>query len=117
MGQELDLSYLYEITGSDSEIIIEMLELFMSETPKQIANIKEGIEAGDWFKIKAEAHKLKTNFIYVGLVELNELTIEIEKLAKERSNLERIEQIVKKLEDGFTESIPSIKFELKRISE
>ncbi|MFA5668167.1 MAG: Hpt domain-containing protein [Balneolaceae bacterium] len=116
MGQDLDLSYLYEITGSDSEIIIEMLELFMSETPKQIANIKESVGAGDWIQIKAEAHKLKTNFIYVGLVELNEMTIEIEKLAKEQSDMERIVQIVKKLEDGFTESLPSLDNELKRFS-
>ncbi len=116
MSYKIDLSYLNEITGFESEIMVEMIDLFLEETPKQIAIIRESFEQENWYQLGAEAHKLKPTFLYVGLSKLNELTLDMEKFAKERRNLDQIAEMIQELEQGYGEVIPALTNERNRLS-
>ena len=116
MSYKIDLSYLNEITGFENEIMVEMIDLFLEETPKQITILRESFETENWNQLGAEAHKLKPTFLYVGLSQLNELTLEMEKFAKDRRNLDQIGEMIEELERGYSEVIPSLTEERDRLA-
>ena len=44
MNSELDLTYLEEVTGGSSEMIVEMLKLFLNDTPDQLSSIERNVK-------------------------------------------------------------------------
>ncbi|WP_316794179.1 Hpt domain-containing protein [Pedobacter frigoris] len=65
-NEPLDLSYLKEMSGDSAEFIIEMIDLFKSQTPVYIAELQQAINDKEWSKAAGFAHKIKPTFVYVG---------------------------------------------------
>jgi HPt (histidine-containing phosphotransfer) domain-containing protein len=101
MNSKIDLSYLEEVTGGSSEIIQEMLELFLSETPVQLESLKEHITQSNWDEIKAEAHKAKPTFLYVGLKNSHNNLVSIENHSRNKENLNEIRNLYNLVEEEF----------------
>ena len=115
MGYNIDLTYLTEITGGESSIMAEMIGLFLEETPKQIQLLKEHHENQDWALLGAEAHKLKPTFLYVGLSGLNELTVKVEKSAKNKVELDKLKALIEEIDTGFKSIQSSLKEKLSEL--
>tara|TARA_R110002049_G_scaffold99635_7_gene242574 strand:+ start:812 stop:1165 length:354 start_codon:yes stop_codon:yes gene_type:complete len=109
MDTKIDLSYLKEVTGGSTEIIQEMLELFLSETQGQIEQLKEKCTASEWEDVKAEAHKLKPTFLYVGLKDIHAKLEAIESNARNKENLKDLSILINSVEKEFN----SVKGEVK----
>jgi len=62
----LDLSYLRDMSGDSAEFMIEMIDMFKSQTPLYIADLEQSIVAQDWEKAAGYAHKIKPTLSYVG---------------------------------------------------
>lgn len=111
----IDLSYLKDITNGENEIMAEMIELILEETPKHIQQIKKLFSNKDWPQLGAEAHKLKPLLLYVGLTKLNEATQELEQNGKKSINLDAIPDLITIIEEGFndvSDELKSIKQQL-----
>ncbi|MEQ8523627.1 Hpt domain-containing protein [Gracilimonas sp.] len=115
MGK-IDLSYLENITGNDNEVMIEMLDLMLSETPKHISKIKEAHDEKNWKELGAESHKLKPMFLYVGLTGLNETAQDLEEYGKQENNLNLIPALIDELEKGYLEVIDELKNKKEELS-
>jgi HPt (histidine-containing phosphotransfer) domain-containing protein len=115
MGK-IDLSYLEDITSGESDIIIEMIDLMLNETPKHLANLREALDEEDWNGIGAEAHKLKPMFLYVGLTDLNEVAQKLEHSGKKEENFQEIPGLIKDLEVGFSEVINELQEKREELS-
>lgn len=100
---KIDLSYLENITDGDNEVIVEMIELFLEETPKHIEKIETFYKKEQWQLLGAEAHKVKPMFLYVGLTDLNEACQKIEVCGKKVSNLDAIPSLIQQLKEGYQE--------------
>ncbi|HBQ58190.1 MAG TPA: hypothetical protein DD671_00785 [Balneolaceae bacterium] len=100
---KIDLSYLAGVTDGDKEIMGEMIDLILEETPIHLQNIVEFMENKEWKRMGAEAHKVKPLFLYVGLTELKDLAQEIAQFGKTEENLDQIPSLIEKLELGFNE--------------
>ena len=107
MGK-IDLSYLENITGSNNEVMIEMIDLMLTETPKHIAKIKQAHEEENWKDLGAESHKLKPMFLYVGLTSLNETAQDLEKYGKQADHLHLIPNLIDELEHGYLEVVEEL---------
>lgn len=105
----IDLSYLENMTGGDAELIIEMIELFIKETPVHLKTMKIAEEKKNWPQLRAEAHKVKPMFLYVGLSELNEICKDVEDSAKKEENLDSLPEMIEKLETDFNEVVQLLK--------
>lgn len=105
----IDLSYLTSITGGDKEVMVEMIDLLIEETPKHLDTIKTAQKNKDWPKLRSEAHKVKPMFLYVGLSELNEICKELEDNAKNETDLASNPELIENLENGFNEVIDDLK--------
>ncbi|WP_020402676.1 Hpt domain-containing protein [Gracilimonas tropica] len=107
MGK-IDLSYLESVTDNDHEIMIEMIDLIIEQTPTHIENIKSFNRDKLWKKLGAEAHKIKPMLLYVGLAELKETAEKLEEFGKKETNLELIPDSIQKLDSGFKAIIPEL---------
>lgn len=105
----IDLSYLENITGGDNEVMIEMINLLLTETPKYLDSIKKAQEEKNWPQLRSEAHKVKPMFLYVGLTELNQICRDLEDNAKNETDLESNAELITRLENGFNDIIDDLK--------
>lgn len=108
-----DLSYLENLGMGDESLIIDMVELFLENTPESLRLIKKYESEKNWVKLSAEAHKLKPNLSFVGLEQAKALLLEVERSAKNKSNLEtvgsNIQQIGEICERAYAELEETLK--------
>ena len=98
-NEPLDLSYLREMSGDSPEFIIEMIDLFKTQTPIYIAELEQAIAASDWEKVAASSHKIKPTFTYVGREDAKDHMQEMEHNAREKINVETLPQAFQEVKE------------------
>jgi PAS domain S-box-containing protein len=63
----IDLNYLTRRTKGEPKLMMEMISLYLEQTPTLISMIKQGINARDWKKLQAAMHKLIPSFLIMGI--------------------------------------------------
>jgi len=86
-----NLTYLNEISKGDTNFIKEMVSIFLSESPNEIAQLEKAIAMVNFDKIRSVAHHMKSTIPFVGLDLLigNELA-QIEDLALNKKDIKTI---------------------------
>lgn len=79
---KINLSYLQDLSGNDSEFIIDILNTFLEENPKDLEATQEAMNIGDTTQIGKLAHKMKSSFQMLGVEEIRVLAFNIEQGAK-----------------------------------
>lgn len=82
MELALDLTFIKEISDDDQDFINDVLNTFLKEMPKDIAQMNQAVTDQDFIMIGKVAHKTKSTLQTLGLFELKELALKIEQLAK-----------------------------------
>ncbi len=90
MSQIYNLSYLQEVSKGNIPFMLDMIQIFLTKTPETLAILQQEIEKSNWEMVGFYAHKLKATYAYMGMNELKELLINIEKSAKQVENLTEI---------------------------
>ncbi len=62
-----DLNYLIRRTKSDPELMMEMISLFLEQTPPLIAAMKRSLREKDWELLHATVHKMILSFSITGI--------------------------------------------------
>jgi HPt (histidine-containing phosphotransfer) domain-containing protein len=79
----VNLDYLHELSGNDTDFEKIMMEQFVQQTPEEIQALQSAIEANDLVNAKKIAHSLKSTVSYMGLAsELHPYLQDIEKAAQ-----------------------------------
>jgi len=94
-----NLSYLEEMGMGEDALLVEMIELFLENTPESIRILHTHAENEEWENLAAEAHKFKPNLFYMGLEDAQQVIIEIEESAKNRADLEAIPFKIQQIEN------------------
>lgn len=87
---KVDLSYLEDIAGGSNEFIIEMIDMFLEQTPGYCLQIKQAIIEKDWKKVSDLAHKVKPTLAFMGSNAAKETMAGIEMDSRNLVNLESI---------------------------
>jgi len=94
-----NLDYLYDLAKGDRPFIREMITVFLEEIVPELTRMKALIEATDFSSIKQLAHKLRSSIPYLGLdVKIGEDLSEMEDLAREQVDMEKIQTRFKKVQ-------------------
>ncbi len=91
----------------DGEFIRDLADIFLADTPKQIAEVENALAAGNAPDLTRAAHSIKGSASNFGAMELSEVAREIEHLGK-AANLEKIRQRIHALHEAFTQITPAI---------
>ncbi len=113
----IDLSYLEDVSMGDKSMIEEMIEMFLDLVPQSLSELRSLYEDEQWLELKAEAHKLKPNFAYMGIESGKELLQQIEHHADKEEDLESIREKLDELEKIYEQAAGELNSELKGLKE
>lgn len=82
----MDLTYLIELSDGDDVFIRDILETYLEENPKDIALLQEACQTQASTSLQKTAHKIKSSFKLLGLSDLYQLALQLEKSALDRLN-------------------------------
>jgi HPt (histidine-containing phosphotransfer) domain-containing protein len=85
-----DLTYLRDIASGSSEFMVDMLDIFLQQTPIYFEQLGAAIEQKDWNQVGDIAHKIKPTFAFIGIDEGREVMQAIEYDARKMENLDSI---------------------------
>jgi HPt (histidine-containing phosphotransfer) domain-containing protein len=84
----------------DSDILIEICEIFFSDTPARISEMRSSLASGDNVVLQRAAHTLKSSSASLGAMKLSELSKELE-MKVNSGSVEGAEAQIKKIDDEF----------------
>ncbi|HEY1009217.1 MAG: Hpt domain-containing protein [Daejeonella sp.] len=96
---KIDLSYLRDVSSGSNEFMVEMIELFLDQTPGYFEQLKQFISEENWAKVAEIAHKIKPTLAFMGADAAREGMAEIEANARSLVNTEKIAPAFKSLYD------------------
>jgi len=94
-----NLKKLNEISQGDQEFVKEMIVTFVENVSADIDSIHSLKSEENWVAIAEKAHKLATNFAYLGAGSLHDLAADIERKVINENNLTGIADKTLKLCD------------------
>jgi len=95
---DVDLSYLSDVASGSTEFMIDMINIFLEQTPNYIAQLGVAIKDKNWPLVANIAHKIKPTLAFMGVVSTRDDMEEIEENARSLKNLEEIEHKFNSLE-------------------
>lgn len=93
MTPTYDLTYLKEVSKGNDDFMLDMINIFLSKTPETLQIIEDAIAVSNWEQVGFYAHKLKATYAYMGMLDLKEELIKIEKSAKNLDGTDLIPSI------------------------
>jgi PAS domain S-box-containing protein len=109
-----NLSKLEKIAKGNQQFMDKMIQLFIDQTPKSVNDLKTAYEIGDYSKVKAIAHRIKTSIDTMGIDILKDEIREIEKNAESLQSSEQTEKLISKLDTVINEVAASLKKLIKQ---
>ncbi|WP_423146340.1 Hpt domain-containing protein [Rubrolithibacter danxiaensis] len=91
---EIDLSYLNEIACGSVEFMIDMINIFLEQTPLYMEQLIAAVNQQDWKTVGDVAHKIKPTLAFMGVNSAKDTMAEIERKARALSSLETIAEEV-----------------------
>ena len=81
----VNISELLEIMDDDMELVKECFDDFETDSVKQLQAINENINAGDFSRLKANAHKLKGTLRYLAAENASKLAFTLETMGTDKN--------------------------------
>ncbi|MES2873692.1 MAG: Hpt domain-containing protein [Bacteroidota bacterium] len=94
---KIDLSYLRDVSSGSNEFMIEMIELFLEQTPAYFEQLDQFISEENWTRVAEIAHKIKPTLAFMGADAAKESMAEIESNARSLKNTDSIAPAFKSL--------------------
>jgi CheY-like chemotaxis protein len=114
-SKAVDLTYLKEMSDNDRGFITEMIQSFITQTPKDIENIWFHFANEEFDDVANLVHKIKPAITFMGIHDLKDLILEIEDNAKKRK-LDDLERQLKIFDNTCTLAIEELKEEIHELS-
>lgn len=92
--EKIDLTYLETLADGSTELIVELMEIFIDQVPEFIEEMNTYYLNKDWEALSAIAHKSKSSIDIVGLKDLQAKLKQLELDAKEGLNEEAYRGII-----------------------
>lgn len=112
---ELNLTYLKDIADGSTEFMLEMLDIFMNQTPVYMQDLESAIQRNDWSVVAEIAHKVRPTFTFIGFDQATEVMAQIEQSARSEQDVDLIVKTYQELKpkmEGVFERLNEIKKEL-----
>jgi histidine phosphotransfer protein HptB len=106
------LESLMDMLGDDQEVLAEIINCYLVESPKMVNDIQTSATTQDADILSKTAHSFKSSSASVGAINLSELCIQLESKGKS-GNLEGVLELVSQMSDEYAQ----VEIALKKIAE
>lgn len=103
-----DFSYLRRIAPPDTNLVEEMVDLFIENIPEYINSIKYSYANNDRESLRQAAHKMKSSVSYMGIDSLFNLLQELECQAHQVESLASLKPYVDRVCDLSMEAMEEL---------
>ncbi len=112
----IDLSYLNKRTKSNPLLMMEMINLYLLQTPPLILSMKENFENKNWESLHDTVHKIIPSFFIMGISnEFEKMAHKIKEYAGIQDQSEKIGEMVSKLENICNQACQELTEEINQI--
>jgi len=108
-----NLDYLNTRTKSNRVLMMEMISLYLEQTPPLISAMKQGFLNKDWVSLRAAVHKMIPSFSIMGMhTDFENMAKKIQEYASTQQQTEDISELVFQLENVCTQACEELIEEL-----
>jgi len=111
----IDLTYLQEVASDNTDFMVEMIDIFLAQTPDYISILQDAIASEDLPKIAEMAHKIKPTLAFMGANEAKEAMGFIEHRARIKEDYNGIVTDFKQLSADFGDIILGLQEKRKEL--
>ncbi|MFV8379222.1 response regulator [Flavobacterium sp. LB3R33] len=113
-----NLEYLHQRTKSNPKLMMEMISLYLAQTPPLITTMKQSLAEQNWQLLGAAVHKMVPSFSIMGIgSNFENMAKKIQELATAQEQLEGIHDLVLQLEEVCLLTCIELQEELNNIKE
>lgn len=112
----IDMSYMRRVTRSNPILMMEMITLYLQQTPTLISAMKQSLHDKDWQALYAATHKIIPSFSVVGLsIDFENMAKKIQEYASTQQQTSGIPDLVIQLENVCAQAYRELKEEFNTI--
>ena len=109
MAIHYNLAKVYAISDDDKDFVLQIINLFVTEVPDDLQQIREGIKEKNHSQVYSFAHKTKPTLDLLGMENAHEEILQIEKWTKDLGKKKEIEEVFKSLLKRVDSAILEVK--------
>ena len=99
-------------SGAGQELLGNLVNLFISETPKRWNEIRQGVKKNDFKAVEMAAHSMKSGAAYLGVLDIVNIANEIELHARGNKFSDNIDAQLLEIENYYNLAIEEFNVEL-----
>lgn len=112
----INLQYLNQRTKSNPVLMMEMISLYLEQTPPLIRAMKQSLMDQDWMSLHATVHKMIPSFSIMGInTDFENKARQVQEYASSQLNTEGIPSLVSQLENVCKQACSELQGELNII--
>jgi PAS domain S-box-containing protein len=112
----IDLSYLSHRTKSNPSLMMEMIVLYLKQTPSLVESMKRGLYDKDWDSLQSAVHKMIPSFSIMGISsDFESMAKKIQEYANTQKQTDGIHDLVLQLENVCNQACIELEIELDKI--
>jgi PAS domain S-box-containing protein len=112
----VDLKYLNQRTKSNPQLMMEMIKLYLDQTPELITMMKKSYTTKDWEGLASAVHKIIPSFSIMGINnDYEQLARKIYESTKAQQMMDEIEIMLSQLEEVCTNACSELTEEYNKI--
>ncbi len=112
----IDLDYLIHRTKSDPALMMEMISLYLEQTPPLVKAMKQSLQDKDWRLLHSSVHKMIPSFSIMGIsTDFENMAKKVQEYASTQQQADGIPDLILQLENICGQACEELKEEFTRI--
>ncbi len=111
-----NLDYLNTRTKSNPALMMEMISLYLVQTPLLVMSMKKGFIERDWNTLHTAVHKMIPSFSIMGISsDFEKIAQKVKDYANRQQQFDGMTEMIQQLENVFMQSCDELQEELKQL--
>jgi PAS domain S-box-containing protein len=112
----IDLDYLIHRTKSNPKLMMEMISLYLEQTPPLILIMKQSLHDKDWQALYSAVHKMIPSFSIMGIsIDFENMAKQVQEYASTQQQTDGIPDLVRQLENICAQACKELEIEFDMI--
>jgi PAS domain S-box-containing protein len=112
----VDLTYLNKRTKGNPELMMEMISLYLKQTPPLINKMKQSLYDKDWDSVYAAVHKMIPSFSIIGIhKDFEDMAKKIQEYSSTQKHLDKVQELALQLENICSQACKELEEEVNMI--
>jgi PAS domain S-box-containing protein len=112
----IDLDYLIQRTKSNPALMMEMISVYLEQTPPLVSIMKNSLRDQDWKALYSAVHKMIPSFSIMGIsVDFENMAKKVQEYANTQQHTDGIPDMVKQLENVCNQACKELEIEYNTI--